>query len=51
MFRLRELGVGDVAYALKRRELRLATRISHHLVSNFVHGLQYRWQRRCRRSS
>jgi len=51
MFRLSELSVGDVAYALKRRELRLATRLSQRLVSNFDNGLRFHRQRRSRTAS
>ena len=41
-FILRSLSLRDVARALKRRELRLALRISQNLCSNAVNAVRFR---------
>ncbi len=48
MYILRTLGIRDVVRALKQRKLRVAIRISQHLVSNAVNAARFRLRRRSR---
>jgi hypothetical protein len=48
MYALRTLSIHDVVRALKRRELRLALRISENLCSNAVSTLRFRLRKRTR---
>ena len=48
MYVLRTLSIYDVVRALKRRELRLALRISENLCSNAVTALRFRMRKRTR---
>ena len=48
MYLLRTLSIRDVGRALKRRELRLALRISESLCSNAVSTLRFRLRKRTR---
>ena len=45
MYILRSLGIRDVVYALKRRQPRIAVRISQHLVSNGVNAVRFQLRR------
>ena len=46
MYFLRTLSFRDVVRALKRRELRLALRISHNLCSNAINATDFRLRAR-----
>jgi hypothetical protein len=46
MYFLRTLSFHDVVCALKRREPRLALRISHNLCSNVINAADFRLRRR-----
>lgn len=48
MFILRTLSYRDVVRALKRRELRLALRISQNLISNEVNTVRFHLRKRSR---
>ena len=48
MYILRTLGIRDVVRALKQRKLRVAIRISQHLISNVVNAARFRLRRRSR---
>jgi hypothetical protein len=48
MYLLRTLSIRDVVRALKRRELRLALRISENLGSNAVNSVRFRLHKRTR---
>jgi hypothetical protein len=48
MYLLRTLSIRDVGNALKRRELRLALRISQNLGSNAVNSVRFRLHKRTR---
>jgi hypothetical protein len=50
MYVLRTLSIHDVVRALKRRELRLALRISQNLGSNAVSSVRFRLHKRARLS-
>jgi hypothetical protein len=48
MYYLRTLSIRDVVHALKRREPRLALRISHNLCSNAINAADFRVRTRLR---
>ncbi len=48
MYILRTFGIRDVVRALKQRKLRVALRISRHLISNVVNAARFRLRRRSR---
>ena len=51
MYILRTLGVRDVVRALKQRKLRVALRITQHLISNTINAARFRLRRTARRPS
>lgn len=48
MYILRTLGLRDVIRAVKQRKLRVAIRISQHLITNAVNSVRFRLRRRSR---
>lgn len=48
MYILRTLGIRDIVRALKQRKLRVAFRITQHLISNVINAARYRLCRRSR---